>query len=142
VPGLRSAFPFAGEAPAGLLAKSGIGGAGGLSRGGLVDEALHAPVVGGAGRAGNGSGIPFLPPMGTQGAGGANEKSERERATWLQEDRNIWAVARDVSPGVIRGGDPTAPDDGSQWDDSETPVYTPARPAPQPTTGRQQHTTR
>jgi hypothetical protein len=141
-PALRSAFPFAGKAPAGLQGTSAIGGAGALSRGGLVEEALHAPVVGGAGRSGTGAGMPFLPPMGAPGAPGTNEKSERERTTWLQEDRDIWAVGSDASPAVIRGGDPTAPEDGSQWDDSETPVYTPARPAPQPTTGRQQQTPR
>ncbi|GIF96924.1 hypothetical protein [Catellatospora citrea] len=132
-PPVRSAFPYAGTAPPGTPGAAGVGGAGGFNRGGLVTDGLHAPVG-----SRSGSGAPFMPPMGGMGAGGGkDDKKERERTTWLQEDRDIWNVAGDVPPGVIRGGDPAQTEDGTQGTGTtDVPLYTPTRPRPgQSTTG-------
>ncbi|MFI7608304.1 hypothetical protein ACIBTV_24590 [Micromonospora sp. NPDC049366] len=126
-PPMSSKFPYAASAPVGTGA-AGLGGAGGLARGGLVTEAMHAPV--GVRGAGGGAGMPFMPPMGGMGAGGGkDENKERERTTWLQEDRDIWNVAGDVAPGVIRGIDPAHAQDDTA-DPADIPVYTPTRPRP------------
>ncbi|MEV0461153.1 hypothetical protein, partial [Catellatospora methionotrophica] len=111
--------------------------AGEPARGGMITDGLHAPVGGRSG-----SGAPFMPPMGGMGAGaGKDDNKERERTTWLQEDRDIWNVAGDVPPGVIRGGDPTQSEDGTQGTGTtDVPVYTPTRPRPgQSTTGGTPH---
>ncbi|MFD0598229.1 WXG100 family type VII secretion target [Catellatospora coxensis] len=108
---------------------AGLGGAGGLARGGLVSESMHAPI---GSRAGGTSSPPYMPPMsGAGGGGGKDDNKERERTTWLQEDRDIWAVAGEAPPGVIRGGDPTQSEDAMpETGTAEIPGYTPTRPRP------------
>ncbi|GAA1419672.1 WXG100 family type VII secretion target [Catellatospora coxensis] len=126
-PPIRSEFPFS-LAGTGAGA-AGLGGAGGLARGGLVSESMHAPI---GSRAGGTSSPPYMPPMsGAGGGGGKDDNKERERTTWLQEDRDIWAVAGEAPPGVIRGGDPTQSEDAMpETGTAEIPGYTPTRPRP------------
>ena len=128
----------------GLAGSGGLGGGGGAARGGLISEALHAP-LGGTQAGTGGSGAPYMPMGGGAGAGaggGGGKKKERERTTWLQEDRNIWAVGGDVTSGVIRGGDPTLAEE-YLGDEVEVPVYTPgARRPGQPTTTQHNQTGR
>lgn len=158
-PPVRGTFPAGGGAAgggglggpgSGGGVGSGIGGGGGAARGGLISDALHTPVAGGSGGArgasgAGGSGMPMMPMGGAGGGGGKDDKKERERTTWLQEDRDIWAVAGDVTPGVIRGGDPTLADDGDFLvDGTEVPVHTPTprRPSQPATTEHHQQTGR
>ncbi|RZU53466.1 hypothetical protein EV385_5393 [Krasilnikovia cinnamomea] len=91
-PPVRSGFPAAGVAPPGSPRAQD-----------LMISGRGTPTPGGLG------GMPYPPMgMGAGAPGGKQDEEERERTTWLQEDRDIWGVGTDVAPGVIRGGDPDA----------------------------------
>jgi hypothetical protein len=57
-----------------------------------------APVPGG-------SGMPYMPMGGMGGgAGGQRGQQDRERTTWLAEDRDVWGSTANLSPNVLRAG--------------------------------------
>ena len=60
-----------------------------------------------------GGGMPFMPMCPPMGGGGGNNKEDRERTTWLLEDRPIWSTDLEVGPGVVRSGVKRGEDDGS-----------------------------
>ncbi|GHJ46934.1 hypothetical protein Cs7R123_42760 [Catellatospora sp. TT07R-123] len=127
-PPVRSEFPSAGGSAAAQDVTLGRGGPG---TGGLGStSSLLAARGGGAGGAGgSGTGMPFMP-MSPGAGGGKKDGEERERTTWLQEDRDIWGVTDDVAPGVIRGGDPGTADEPDYVVTPGAPV--PVTPVPRP----------
>jgi hypothetical protein len=100
--GLLAANGGAGNLPGGL---GGLGGPGNSGLTGLPTQLSGgSPGVNGTpGSSGDGSGVPFFPPMmGGGGAGGGGEKpQERERQTWLSEDEEIWGTRVGVRSGAI-----------------------------------------
>ncbi|MFF9479894.1 hypothetical protein [Streptomyces sp. NPDC014733] len=70
------------------------GGRGG--RGGALQEATSM------GRS-TSSGTPMVPPMGGggAGAGGGGQGGDRERATWVDEEEEVWGTDGGATPGVI-----------------------------------------
>ncbi|MBO4207305.1 WXG100 family type VII secretion target [Micromonospora echinofusca] len=103
-PALAPTFPFAGGGPGGPA--NPIGGAG-LPRAGLFPGAGLVPGGGGLpGGAGPHSGMPMMP-MTPRG----DDREDRERTTWLLEDRDIWSVTGQPTARVLTGG----ADDGMQY---------------------------
>jgi hypothetical protein len=81
--------------------------------------------------------MPFMPPMMPPMMGGAQGQQERERTTWLLEDRDVWSVVGTVAPRVV-----TAPAcDAEDETVSAGPQTTPAHPttAAPTTTGTSRH---
>ncbi|NJQ02994.1 AAWKG family protein [Streptomyces zingiberis] len=75
------------------------------SQGGRQEETVTAATRGGASTMG---GMPFMPPMGggMGGAGGAGgqpqtESGGRERASWVEEDEDVWGTDEGGAPAVI-----------------------------------------
>lgn len=108
--------------PGGLTA--GIDAAGGPSQvgRGIAGSSTGAGLVAGPNRVGGlpgapgvgAGGVPIYPPMaGGMGGGGAGKPEERERTTWLAEDRDVWSVDGGTAPGVIGRGDDQVDDDVS-----------------------------
>ncbi|MER7024910.1 MULTISPECIES: hypothetical protein [Streptomyces] len=71
------------------------GGRGG--RGGALQEATSM------GRSTSSGGSPMVPPMGAggAGAGAGGQGGDRERATWVDEEEEVWGTDGGATPGVI-----------------------------------------
>ncbi|MGW4203175.1 AAWKG family protein [Streptomyces sp. NPDC004726] len=65
------------------------------------DEQVSAAQRGGLSTAS--PGMPFMPPMGGQGGGGQQqtESGDRERASWVEEDEDVWGTDEGGAPAVI-----------------------------------------
>jgi hypothetical protein len=120
--GLRAGRPSGriglGKGVSGLGADPGLRGGGSLGK--PVSPALGAIPMGagpasgansrgmgrgpGSGAGGNGRGLSaggMLAPMGP--LGGRADPAEADRSTWLVEDEDVWGIATDVPPSVLRG---------------------------------------
>jgi hypothetical protein len=118
-PAISPSFPFSGAVPP----SNGVGGLPDVSAapavgdplpGGPSPMAADLPATGltqestlpGASGPVHG-GMPYggmpMAPMAPGGGAGGNQQ-ERERTTWLVEDRDIWSVHEQVSPSVLTGG--------------------------------------
>jgi hypothetical protein len=93
---------------AGLGDAAGLGGAGGIAglAGGAAGsgDGVAAGLGAGAAAAPGAGGYPFMPPMGGMGGlggQGGNADKERERATWLAEDDEVWGTDPECSPAVV-----------------------------------------
>jgi hypothetical protein len=85
--------------------------------------------------------MPFMPPMMPPMAGGAGQgQQERERTTWLLEDRDVWSVAGTMAPRVVAAPAPDAEDETVGASPQTTPVYPPTTGGPS-TTGSSRHRT-
>ena len=131
----------------------GPGGASGESPTGLEPggQAVRSPggaPASGAGDGGAGAGgmgyPPMMPPMmggmggGMGGGGGGQEKNERERQTWLQEDDEVWAGGELPVTAVL--GRPVEEEETVAVDEWEVPPKAPGRAGPRgprPTFGGQ-----
>ncbi|MBO4207304.1 WXG100 family type VII secretion target [Micromonospora echinofusca] len=118
-PAVSPTFPAAGDGPPGGVKAAGSAGVlpGDIPPvrpgGPTANMVTGAGVTDGTGRMGPYGGMPMMPPMMPPGAGG-NGQDERERATWLVEDRDIWSVTETVGPGVVTGGT-VQPDDETTY---------------------------
>jgi hypothetical protein len=92
----------------GGLNSTAIGPSGSAGAGGGIGGAGASAGSGAAGGAAGGTGgMPFMPMGGMGGApgGGQGKSEDRERTTWLMEDRDIWGGDQDIAPRVVRSGD-------------------------------------
>ncbi|MFG2887385.1 AAWKG family protein [Streptomyces sp. NPDC048297] len=103
---------------AGMGGMGGMGGGAGAGAGtDRVRDFVAAEPTATAARAGQGagqagSGMPFMPPGGGQGAGQQTQSSERERANWLAEEEDVWGTEDAGNPAVLGRDD--AADTGAQ----------------------------
>jgi uncharacterized protein YukE len=108
--GLGSGAPgTAGVGAAGspFSAGSGANGVGADGVGTIGAGSGTAAASGGvpaSGSSGSSGGMPFMPPMGGAGGAGGKGTGDRERATWLTEDRDVWGTDDGVGPMVVRAG--------------------------------------
>lgn len=84
----------------------GAGSPGGGSGPGMSPLTSGRPGGGVAGQ----PGAPGMMPPGGLGAGGGKNDKDRERTTWLVEDRDVWSPGDDLPPAVI-GADAVGDED-------------------------------
>ncbi|WP_308358327.1 AAWKG family protein [Streptomyces cucumeris] len=70
------------------------------ARGGYQQE--EVPVATRGGTSTMSGGMPFMPPGGGMGGGGQQtESADRERASWMEEDEDVWGTDEGGAPAVI-----------------------------------------
>jgi len=127
--------PFARGAGSGSTGSLASGGGaafntgGGAAPGGAGAGGALAESAPGAGAAGRGmGGMPMMPMSGGGGAPGGKSE-ERERTTWLTEDREVWSGGPQVGPGVLRSGSVGESSEPDLLEPVEREPYEPAHPA-------------